>query len=369
MRLAELIGTMSLAVDASIGLPESHALRSATLAVRLAELVHADQQTRQDCYYLALLALCGCTAESATSADVLGDEVAFGEATLGVDYGRPQEIMSAIWRAVGQGRGPVARVFAMGRALSKVPQMAAVNRAHCEVGVHLAERFGFAEPFRAALFQAFERWDGSGSPRRLRGDDIALSMRIAQVAMDVDIGHCLGGLDAAVAHTKKHARRGLDPEIVERFHEKASDVCAVLDEPSPWAAAMASEPAPLRRVEDAAIDDALLVIADFADVKSRFTLGHSPGVARRARTAAERLGLDRATTQNVYRAGLSHDVGRVGVSGGIWDKREPLNDAERERIRLHTYIGERLLSRASALEPIAAIAMMAHERLAGKRRW
>jgi len=365
MRLAELLGTLSLAVDASIGLPDSHALRSATLAVRLADIAGADAGTRQDSYYLALLALCGCTAEAATMADVTGDEIVWGEQTLGVDYGRPQEIMAALLRVMRKRHGPVAGVLAMGRVLGRVPKMAAVNRAHCEVGVHLAERFGFAESFRAALFQAFERWDGSGMPQRSRCDGIALSMRIVHVAIDVDIGYCLGGVEGAVAHTKKHARRGLDPELVERFQGKARDICAVLSAPSPWAAAMDSEPAPQRNVDSDAIDAGLRAIADYADLKSRFTLGHSPGVARRASAAAERLGLDRTTTQNLARAALIHDIGRVGVSGRIWDKREPLSDAERERIRLHTYIGERLLSRSPALEPIAAIATLAHERIDG----
>jgi len=164
MRLAELLGTLSLAVDASIGLPDSHALRSATLAVRLADIAGADAGTRQDSYYLALLALCGCTAESATMADVTGDEIAWGEQTLGVDYGRPQEMMAALLRVMRKRHGPVAGMLAMGRVLGRVPEMAAVNRAHCEVGVHLAERFGFAESFRAALQLEASVRAGDGVP-------------------------------------------------------------------------------------------------------------------------------------------------------------------------------------------------------------
>ena len=141
--------------------------------------------------------------------------------------------------------------------------------------MHLAERFGFAESFRAALYQAFERWDGSGMPKRVRRDGIALSMRIVHVAIDVDVGYCLGGVEGAVAYTKKHARRGLDPELVERFQSKAADVCAVLSAPSPWAAVMDSEPAPQRTVDADAVEAGLRAIADYADLKSRFTLGHS----------------------------------------------------------------------------------------------
>jgi HD-GYP domain-containing protein (c-di-GMP phosphodiesterase class II) len=52
-------------------------------------------------------------------------------------------------------------------------------------------------------------------------------------------------------------------------------------------------------------------------------------------------------------AGLLHDVGRVAVTAAIWEKAEPLTDAERERIRLHTYAGERVLTRAPALGEVA----------------
>jgi HD-GYP domain-containing protein (c-di-GMP phosphodiesterase class II) len=50
----------------------------------------------------------------------------------------------------------------------------------------------------------------------------------------------------------------------------------------------------------------------------------------------------------------------------VWDKRDPLTDLERERVRMHAYAGERILARATALEPIAAIATLAHERLDGR---
>lgn len=67
MRLAELIGTLSLAVDAGTGLPDHHALRGAMLAVGLAREAKADDKTVHDAFYLPLLAMSGCTAESHAS--------------------------------------------------------------------------------------------------------------------------------------------------------------------------------------------------------------------------------------------------------------------------------------------------------------
>ena len=72
MRVAELVGTLSLATDAGTGMPDGFALRGATAAARLAALLGEGERTRHDAYYVALLATSGCTAESATAAAMMG---------------------------------------------------------------------------------------------------------------------------------------------------------------------------------------------------------------------------------------------------------------------------------------------------------
>ena len=78
VRLAELVGTLSMATDAGAGMPDSHALRGAIVAVRLAEAAQADEKTVHEVYYLPLLAMSGCSAESQTAAAALGDEGGIG---------------------------------------------------------------------------------------------------------------------------------------------------------------------------------------------------------------------------------------------------------------------------------------------------
>ena len=65
------------------------------------------------------------------------------------------------------------------------------------------------------------------------------------------------------------------------------------------------------------------------------------------------------------RAGLVHDLGRLGVSNGIWDKKTDSTPAERERVRLHPYLTERTLASSPALAQLGAIAVQHHERLDG----
>jgi HD-GYP domain-containing protein (c-di-GMP phosphodiesterase class II) len=365
MRLVELIGTLSIATDTGIGLPDYHALRGATVAVGLARMAKVDERTVRDVFYLPLLAMSGCTAESHVAAGAFGDEVAIGSEAYGLDFGNPAHMLPVVMRLVRRGRGPLGGLWAMARSLGNLAQAFEVGRAHCEVASHMAGRFGFDDTFRAALSQAFERWDGKGRPARIKGEAIALSMRIAQVALEANVGHRLGGVDGAVALLESRARGGLDPRLVELFVTSAAELCAPLEQPSAWDTALDSEPTPQRFVDDVGVDEGLLAIADFADLKSRFTRAHSSAVAALAGAAAQRLGLGPDAERVVTRAGLVHDVGRVAVTAAIWDKKQPLTDGERERIRLHSYAGERVLSRAPGLARVAEIATLAHERLDG----
>ena len=65
------------------------------------------------------------------------------------------------------------------------------------------------------------------------------------------------------------------------------------------------------------------------------------------------------------RAGLVHDLGRLGVSNSIWDKPGPLGAGEWERVRMHPYLTERMLHQSAALAPLGAIAVQHRERLDG----
>jgi HD-GYP domain-containing protein (c-di-GMP phosphodiesterase class II) len=85
-------------------------------------------------------------------------------------------------------------------------------------------------------------------------------------------------------------------------------------------------------------------------------------VADLAEAAAWRLGLD---ATKMRRAALVHDLGRVGVPNAVWDRPGPLTTDERERVRLHPYLTERVLAHAPALAPLARLAGLHHERLDG----
>jgi len=92
---------------------------------------------------------------------------------------------------------------------------------------------------------------------------------------------------------------------------------------------------------------------------------HSNGVARLAVAVGRRLGMDAEQIDELARAAELHDVGKVGIPDAILDKAGPLSDREREFVHQHTLLGERILSAAPALRPVATIVRATHERWDG----
>jgi HD-GYP domain-containing protein (c-di-GMP phosphodiesterase class II) len=139
-------------------------------------------------------------------------------------------------------------------------------------------------------------------------------------------------------------------------------VLASLDEAAPWKAVLDAEPDPVW-LDDDGLDEGLLAVADFTDLKSYALTGHCRRVADLAAGAVERLG--HPDVHLAWRAGLIHDLGRVAVPTAIWDKPGALTDAEWETVRLHPYHGERCVARSPLLAQLAAIGTADHERADG----
>jgi HD-GYP domain-containing protein (c-di-GMP phosphodiesterase class II)/DNA-binding CsgD family transcriptional regulator len=261
---------------------------------------------------------------------------------------------------VGAGQNPLVRaglVLGMMRAGKERGREGV--RAHCELGEHLALRLGMTPGVRAGLQAAFEHWNGQGLPNGWTGEQIALPARIVFVARDVEILHRLGGLERALDAARRRRGAAYDPAVADAFLVAPSDVLASLETGSPWEAVLEREPGRRPIVPESRLDTVLEAFADFVDLKSTFTVGHSRGVAELAAAAVPDDGAA------LRRAALVHDLGRVSVPNGIWDKPSRLTDGEWERVRLHPYYSERILGRLESLRPMASLAGMHHERLDG----
>jgi response regulator RpfG family c-di-GMP phosphodiesterase len=109
----------------------------------------------------------------------------------------------------------------------------------------------------------------------------------------------------------------------------------------------------------------LRAIADFVDLKCQCSPGYSRGVGDLAAAAAQHMRLPSADVTRLYRAGLVHGLGRLGVSNQIWEKKGPLTTAEWERLRMYPYLTGRILSRVGGLESVASLATQHEERIDG----
>jgi HD-GYP domain-containing protein (c-di-GMP phosphodiesterase class II) len=85
------------------------------------------------------------------------------------------------------------------------------------------------------------------------------------------------------------------------------------------------------------------------DAKDPYTCGHSERVARIAVRIGEEMGLSRGEINDLYLAGLLHDVGKIGIRDEVLFKPGPLNPEEFAHIKEHPVTGERIISNVTRL--------------------
>ena len=365
VRLAELVAALSLATDLGLGQPQQHIIRQTLIAMRVAELEGLSDDERAAIFYVSLLAWVGCVADAHEMGKWFGDDMAVRADSYLVDLtGLP--MMRFMIGHVASGSSPIRRLTMIGRFLAGgSKEVERSMAAHCEASGDLSLRLGLGPEVRDPLQQAFERWDGKGSPAKLAGDEIARIMRIVHVANDVEMLHRIGGVDAAVEMLRSRRGTEFDPELVDGFCAHAGELLATIDELDGWDTLIGGHRVLGRELVGEELDQALEAFADYADIKSPFTLGHSRGVAQLAAAAAATIGLPSDDVVLVRRAALVHDVGVIGVSAGILDKAGRLTEAERERIRTHPYLTARTFSKPPELAAIGQLAAMHHDRMDG----
>ncbi len=354
------MAALSLATDLGMGQPLEQALRTCLIALGLGERLGLRGEDLSDVYYVALLRFLGCTADAHEAAEMAGgDEIAVRAAIAPVLGGKPSEFVPQVMPKIGAGRGPVRRARLMVAMMRHGQEQAREGlRAHCEVGENLAQRLGLKPGVRAGLGAAFEQWNGQGLPNGVAGEDIPLAARIVFLARDLEVLHRLGGIRRATEAVRARRRVAYDPAVADAFLD-APELLADTEATSPWDDVLSREPDPRPWIPEARLDLVLGVFADFIDLKSPFTAGHSREVAILASAARLQDGVA------LRRAGLLHDLGRSSVPNGIWDKPGPLTDGEWERVRLHPYYSERIVGRVEALKELAGLVGKHHERLDG----
>lgn len=371
LRLSEVLAGLTAALDITEGQPVGHSVRSCMIGMRIAERIGMAEDERADLLYALLLKDLGCSSNAAKMCYLFGTD----------DRKAKRNLKLARWttmlggalysaRQVLPDGTPWARMrkfIGLGLEGSGAAQQLVAIR--CERGADLADMLGLSHRVREAIRGLDEHWNGDGHPRGLRHHEISLESRIMGLAQTVEVFFTASGGDDAMSMARERSGSWLDPELVGALDSIHADggFWAELAGESLLDRVLALEPADrVVTATDESLDAAARVFSWVIDAKSPWTLLHSENVARIAGGMARELGMSEEEQRDIRRAGLLHDIGKLGVSNLILDKPSKLDAAEWAALRDHPAYTRWILQRVRHFSKFAESAAAHHERLDGK---
>jgi putative nucleotidyltransferase with HDIG domain len=367
VRLSEVLAALSHALDITEGQPRGHAERTCLIAMRVAQQLGLDAQTRSSLFHAALLKDAGCSSNAAKVAHLYGaDDADVKRDRKVTDHLQPGQSIRHLVRATAPGEGPIAKAKGLRRLVQHGSSGSrALTELRCERGAMVARHVGLSLEAEQAIRDLDEHWDGRGYPHALEGEAISLCGRILCLAQTVEVFWQDGG-GAAAACGVARERRGtwFDPALVDALTAAEADhvFWATLDQPR----VVTLEPSDrLLHTDEAGLDRIAFAFAGIVDAKTPYTARHSEGVAEIAVRLAAALGFDAAEQRELRRAGLLHDIGKLGVSNRILDKPGKLDADEWDAVRRHPTWTLEILQRIPAFAGLAEVAANHHEKLDG----
>ena len=369
LRLSDLLGAMSHALDLTEGLSSGHSARAGWIAMKVADQLGLTRAQKRDLFYSTLLKDAGCSSNSARLCEIYrADDLA-----LKRDFRTVGPTMADTLKYVFSHAAPNASFRTRAATILDIVRngstlVTELIETRCHRGADIVRRLRFSEEVAGAIASLDEHWDGGGKPRGLKGEEVPLFSRVALLAQVAEVFFAAEGRAAALAEVKRRSGTWFDPHVVEAFFRVAEDEALwwQLDEGAEaLAIAEVDEDEPLTVDEDY-LDEVAEAFADVIDAKTPFTGGHSDRVADYADLIAEKLGFDASRRRSLRRAALLHDIGKLGVSNAILDKNGKLDDAQWVEMRNHAVLSESILERVTPFREMARIGGAHHERLDGR---
>lgn len=112
-------------------------------------------------------------------------------------------------------------------------------------------------------------------------------------------------------------------------------------------------------------EDIILTLAIAIEAKDPYTKGHSERVASLSKDFASYIGLSEGDQHLLYKAGILHDIGKIGIDDYILHKKDNLTDDELKLIREHSVIGEQICRPLYSARHILPAIRHHHERWDG----
>jgi len=370
LKLSELMGSLSYALDITEGQPEGHCIRCCWIGMNIGRNMGLPPEQLWELYYVLLLKDLGCSSNASRICELyLTDDLSFKRDFKWVDGSLPQ-VLRFVLRHTGSTAGILSRfralsdIFANGDAIAQE-----LIQTRCTRGADIARRLRFQEPVALGIHSLDEHWDGHGRPEGLAGDAIPIYARIALLAQVIDIMNCSDGATGAVDEVSARAGTWFDPALVDVFVavSKTNSFWETLNAPDIDKIVLSLEPGDFEKpLDEDFFDDVAEAFGQVVDAKSPYTAGHSARVGLYTALLAEDLGIDEARQRWLKRGALLHDVGKLGVSNSILDKPGKLTDAEYEAVKMHAVYTGRILERVRAFDELARVSSAHHERMDGK---
>ena len=371
VRLAEVLSALTYALDLTDGQRPGHTLRTAIIAMRLGRVLQLDAETMGALYYAALLKDSGCSSNAARMAALFGtDDQNVKHSMRLVDWHDKLATTVRAARNCGIGSSPFKALKHLLMLLGTPNVTREIITARCERGAQIAHGLGFPPATSEAIQHVDEHWCGLGHPMGLEGREIPILARVLLVAQTVEAYWTERGLYAALEMLKKRCGRWFEPSLVDIIRSWRKDTAwwaSIADIDQIEVTVLALEPGSSPMVAtDERIDKIAYAFASVIDAKTPFTYRHSTNVAGYGAAISHALGYDALQSRDVLRAGLLHDIGKLGVSNRILDKPAKLTDAERAEVMKHPRWTWEILERVPAFHRFALPASLHHERLDGR---
>lgn len=367
--LSELLSALSRALDMTEGQPPGHTLRTCFIGMRLAGSVGLGEAEQTALYYALLLKDAGCSSNAARMASLFGsDDRAVKYRMKFPDWHRRFGLALATARSVAVDGGIGERVRHFLQIARTENMTRDLIQVRCDRGAEIVRSLGFPEASAEAVRSLDEHWCGLGHPHGLAGEAIPFLARIASLAQTLEIFHAAAGPRAALRMARARSGTWFDPALVDRVLAWWGDAefWEALASPDIEARVVEAEPgAEARKADGAELDAVCEAFAHIIDAKSPFTYRHSTNVAAFAAGIAAEAGAPADEQRRLHRAGLLHDVGKLGVSSRILDKPGALTRGERAEIERHPVFSWEILSRVGAFHDFAWTSVLHHERVDG----
>jgi putative nucleotidyltransferase with HDIG domain len=371
VRTSDLLGALTYALDLTEGQPPGHVLRSCLIGMRLGEQLSLGTDELSALFWGLLLKDAGCSSNASRIHALLdADDQRVKRALKTVDWTRFSARARYALDVAVPGRGTAARLRRVAWLARQGDVQGELVSLRCERGADIALLLGMPDATADAIRALDEHWDGKGRPRGLQHESIPLLARIMCLAQSVEVFHAAGGRAAALTMARGRSGRWFDPQVVAALE-------ALLDDDALWAAmtaplpdlerlvALHEPPERLRVATTEEIDRLVAAFAGIIDAKSSYTFRHSERVAALAVRIGSALGVGGEDLEQLRRAGLLHDIGKLALPNRILDHPGELSPDERAAVHEHPRHTARILGRVPVLSPVAATAAAHHERLDG----